>query len=193
MSKEVTNLEVIVFSVYNLGGGKEPVDTEDVAIRVNDLAPGRFRWRKYPDQINLEMVRVTLSDAKKSQNGCLLGGDGSKGWYLTVAGIQWVSQNQGKFGNKSLGRARIDRELDRRRSVERPRILNLPAWEKFNSGARVNLREAESVFRISEYVKGKRREQLLNRVGNLFAMDHEIGPFMRAMQAIAGNPKEENK
>ena len=40
--------------MYLLGGETRRVDTEDIAVKANELAPGRFAWKKYPDQINLE-------------------------------------------------------------------------------------------------------------------------------------------
>jgi hypothetical protein len=48
-------------------------------------------WRKYPDQINLELIRVFLSDAKKKKHGLLLGA-GKTGWRLTQAGLDWAEK-----------------------------------------------------------------------------------------------------
>ena len=47
------------------------VDREDVAIKVNDIAPGQFNWRKYPERIDVDAVSGTLRTAKKPQNGGL--------------------------------------------------------------------------------------------------------------------------
>jgi hypothetical protein len=64
----LSNHEIVTLAVYLLGGGTHHIDTEDIAIRANALAPGRFTWRKYPGQINIENVRTFLSDAKKPKN-----------------------------------------------------------------------------------------------------------------------------
>ena len=48
--------EMVTLAVYRLGGAQRAVDTEDVAVEAHKLAPGRFSWRKYPDQINLELI-----------------------------------------------------------------------------------------------------------------------------------------
>jgi hypothetical protein len=66
----LANHEIVTLAVYLLGGDSQRIDTEDIAKKVNELAPGRFTWRKYLDQINIENVRTFLSDAKKSKNGC---------------------------------------------------------------------------------------------------------------------------
>ena len=67
---------VVTAALHQLGGGSRAVDTEDVAVRSFELAPYLFAWQKYPEQINLELVRVALSDAKKPKNGGLTSGSG---------------------------------------------------------------------------------------------------------------------
>jgi hypothetical protein len=68
-AKALSNHEIVTLAVYLLGGDSKRIDTEDVAVKANELAPGRFAWRKYPNQINIENVRTFLSDAKKPKNG----------------------------------------------------------------------------------------------------------------------------
>src|SRR5215472_10188888 len=84
--------EVVTLAVYLLGGGQRAIDTEDVAVEAHRLAPGRFTWTKYPDQINLELVRVYLSDAKKPEKGAMLLGSGRTGWRLSQRGLKWAKQ-----------------------------------------------------------------------------------------------------
>jgi len=184
-------MEVVVLAVYVLGGDQTPVDTEDAAMKANELAPRRFNWRKYPDQVSLEHVRVFLSDAKKPKYGSLLAGDGTKGWRLTPAGVGWARRNDQLAVAGSAERERVDRDLKRRRINEQARIRGLPAWAKFTAGENVSLREAEAVFRVSEYVRDSRREQLVDRGRTLFAGDDELGPFVEAMAKIVTGEGEE--
>lgn len=44
------NHEIVTLAVYLLGGERQRVDTEDIAVKANELASGRFTWRKYPDR-----------------------------------------------------------------------------------------------------------------------------------------------
>jgi hypothetical protein len=60
------NHEIVTIVVYLLGGESLPVDTEDVAVRANEIAPGRFLWRKYPHQINIENVRSLSMKMRQS-------------------------------------------------------------------------------------------------------------------------------
>jgi hypothetical protein len=58
--KGLSNHEIVTLAAYLLGGDTQYVDTEDVAVKANELAPGRFTWRKYRNQINIENVRTFL-------------------------------------------------------------------------------------------------------------------------------------
>jgi len=70
-------------------------------------------------------------------------------------------------------------------------MRGLPAWAKFTAGEDVSLREAEAVFRVSEYVRGSRRQQLVDRGRTLFVNDKELGPFVEAMAHIVTKDREE--
>ena len=68
MSNKVSNHEIVTLAVYLLGGASQFIDTEDIAMKANEIAPGRFTWRKYPQQINIENITAFLWDAKKPKN-----------------------------------------------------------------------------------------------------------------------------
>ena len=79
----LANHEVVVLAAYLTGAESTSVDTEDIAIKANDLAPGRFGWRKYKEQINIDAVRKRLWDAAKPEKGAYLIGSDKLGWRLT--------------------------------------------------------------------------------------------------------------
>ncbi len=91
--RNLTNHEIVTLAVYMLGGEFRQIDTEDAAVKANSLAPGRFTWRRYPEQINIENVRAFLSDAKKPKNGAYLIGAGKEGWFLTERGVLFAKQH----------------------------------------------------------------------------------------------------
>ena len=74
----------------------------------NELAPGRFTWRKYKDQINLEVVRVYLSDAKKKAKGAYLIGSGNSGWTLSEAGLAFAREHVDEV-ERSAARGHVKR------------------------------------------------------------------------------------
>jgi hypothetical protein len=103
----LSNHEIVTLAVYLLGGDTKYVDTEDIAVRANKIAPGRFTWRKYSDQINIENVRAFLSDAKKDKNGAFLRGAGKDGWLLTESGAAFAKAKVGSLENVDLSRERL--------------------------------------------------------------------------------------
>lgn len=197
-SGELSQSEVVTLAVYLLGGEDHAVDTEDVAVKAHELAPGRFAWRKYPEQINLELVRVYLSDAKKLQRGALVQGSGRTGWVLTRHGQQWARLALSRTAVSDLGRPRkqsragsIDEVRWRR---ERARILATVAWSQWSRGARdISLKEIQEVFRIDAYATGQLRETKVTRLLALFEDDPEMIAFLQHSEAIlesAGGPNE---
>src|SRR3989338_6764470 len=104
MKKNLSNHEIVTLSVYLLGGESKHIDTEEVAVKANELAPGRFTWRRYPDQINIENVRTFLSDAKKSKNGSYLAGSGKDGWILTEKGFDFAQRRTKDLEGADLSR-----------------------------------------------------------------------------------------
>jgi hypothetical protein len=189
-----TSSELVVLVVYLLGGDQRPIDTEDVAVRVNQLAPGRFTWSKYPDQINLELVRVFLSDAKKGDTA-LVAGSGRTGWTLTPAGLRWASQNATKLLKEDVSRERDGRlagSVDQGRwRRERARVRATTAWAKWSSGDNaITAREARDVFRMDLYAVARMRDIKVARLMSMFDEQSDLGPFIRAMANAVSSHEE---
>jgi len=179
MSKDkgLSNHEIVTLAAYLVGGDSHYVDTEDIAIKANELAPGRFAWRKYPNQINIENVRTFLSDSKKVKNGAYTIGSGKKGWILTEAGLKFVKQHINTITNADLSRQSIDPKEKKWRQSEKTRLLASEAYAKLKASGveAVTKREAEAFFRIDDYVTGDARQQKILRVKNIFGKDIDLG------------------
>jgi hypothetical protein len=174
--------EVVALAVYRLGGAQRAIDTEDVAVEAHRIAPGRFSWKKYPDQINLELIRVFLSDAKKNENELVIG-SGRTGWRLTQRGLKWAKKASGAMGNSEATRTRAQSRggsLDEQRwRRERSRILTTRAWQLWTSGVRnIPAAESKQVFRIDSYARGELREAKITRLCAMFSEDSELAPFL---------------
>lgn len=175
--------EVVVLAVAELGGAERSIDTEDVAIRCHELAPTLFSWRKYPQQVNLEIVRVSLSDAKKQKNGHLLSGSGREGWRLTRRGLDWLAQvapSKRVEGRAALSK-RTAGSIDTVRAArEAARIEAMPVWTAWREGRLVQIDEARAIFRIDGYTSDQLLELKLTRLLNLFTADSEHRRFLEA-------------
>jgi hypothetical protein len=188
---EITQTQLVTLALYLLGGAGTVVDTEDVAVRAHGLAPGRFSWRKYPDQINLELVRVALSDAGKKKDGALVSGTGRRGWSLTVAGQRWAEENRHRIEGANLTRRRQDRTAgsvdERRWQRERFRVLATDAWSQWidrHDTAAITTEAAADLYRVDRYVLGRAREMKVTRLREMFADDAELAPFLDAAAQV---------
>lgn len=181
-SSSLSNLEIVTVAVYLVGNGTKSVDTEDVAIKAAELAPGRFSWRKYSDQINLELIRVFLSDAKKAANGKLVAGSGNSGWALTRAGLDFASAAATRIRSvRSAPRLSHQEKLWKR--TEQIRLLNSDAYRKVASNASSSLTKAEvaAFFRVDDYVTGSQREQKVTRLLSTFGDDPKLGSAIKTL------------
>ena len=190
LTKPLTKREVTVLAVHLLGGGERFVDTEDVAVKVAELLPGAFSWRKYPEQINLELVRAVLSDSKKPQFGSLLHGSGTEGWRLSDAGVVWagrldtrvragtnVDQGQAEPWAGSSDARRVDREVNRAKASL--------AWQQWKADGKVSRQAALQLFRIDDYSDAKMRDIKVARLRRLVAADAEASELIELASKLA--------
>jgi len=187
MKRGFKNHELVTLAVFFAGGDARQVDTEDVAVKVNELAPGRFTWRKYRDQINIEIVRAFLSDAKKKKYGSLLLGTGTTGWQLTDVGLRFAQANSYRAATPAQQAQRLSKDERRRRSHELGRVAASDAFQKYAAGQRrqITRREIESVFRLDDYVVGEARIKKVQRLLNVLGDDDEVGDAVRFFALLA--------
>jgi hypothetical protein len=182
----LANHEIVTLAVYLLRGEVQEVDTEDAAIKAAEIAPGRFSWRKYPDQVNLDAVRKRLWDACRSDRGGYLAGSEREGWRLTEAGVRFASANIGRLGAQQERRPLSLRER-RWRTRERERLMATDAYRDFSQGdvTAFGTRDAEKFFRIDEHVSRREREARVERAKVLFGDDAELGGLVALMAQVA--------
>jgi hypothetical protein len=183
MNKPLSNIEIVTIAVYLLGGNSNPINTEDIAVKSNELAPGRFTWLKYPDQIDMEKVRKRLSDAKNpKKNGYLLGLH-KDGWRLTETGLNFVKNNIKYLKLDNISRPPINKKEKLFYNREKNRMLATSAYQKIkNSNVdAITQAESESFFRIDEYVKGEMRRQKIEQIITSFNDDPELGYVIKTL------------
>jgi hypothetical protein len=175
-SKTFSSSEIVTVAVFLLGGESHQVDTEDVAVKANELAPGRFLWRKYPSQINIENVRALLSSAKSLQNGYLIG-TGKEGWLLTEKGLLFARRQIDNLKGVDLSASRLSPRERHWLRNERTRLLASKALRKYEALGieAVSAREAEAFFGVDDYITGDTRERNVLRIVNLFGDDAQLG------------------
>jgi len=186
---DLSQVQVVSLAVYLCGGGQKAIDTEDVAMKAHQIAPGRFSWTKYADQVNLELVRVYLSAAKNPNNGQMLSGSGKSGWTLTQTGLDFAKRAEKRMASLGLSRKRqesrsgsIDENRWRR---ERTRIISSSVWNKWTEGIReFSIPDAHEIYRIDHYAIGGLRDKKITRLRSLFLNDGEIDAFLEHLAKV---------
>ena len=133
-SNLITTYEIVALAIYMLGGQSEWVDTEDVAVKADELMPGKFRWRKYEDQIDLNNIMISLRHAKRESNGRLISGSVDRGWRLTEAGINSANKSLKILPNVAAFQPKLDRKEEAWRKREFQRLSNDKAVLKCIAG-----------------------------------------------------------
>jgi hypothetical protein len=177
----LSNSEIVVIAALRAGAVGLHADTEDIAVKANEIGPGRFNWKKYPEQINIDTVRKRLWDARKQ--GHLVGSE-RDGWLLTETGTTFARQYRLSFGAEKTTRLSLN---DRKwRRMEKARLLATAAHQKFRSGeiSHISIREAQGFFRIDAYVGKSAVENKLLRILNSFSDDREIGPTVKYVAGL---------
>jgi len=141
-----SNHELVTVAVFLLGGDSKAADVEDIAKKVNDLAPGRFTWRKYPDQINIKNVDAFLWDAKKPKNGSFVLNVGRDEWVLTEQGLAFARKRVKDLQGIDVSRKPMTSKERNWLRRERERMLASDAFAKFSAGdqSSISVQEAEA-------------------------------------------------
>lgn len=181
---KLTNVQVVSLALFLEGGTLTRVDTEHVAMRTQQIAPGRFSWRHFPEQVNLEEVRKRLTDATRPDHGRLVSGSQRGGWQLTEAGVAFAEETLPNVDQLNLARESVDQKTRNWRNGERPRLLASDAYRLYLTGgiSAVTLKSLEDFFRLNDYIQGADRHGRIERVLSAFRSDEELG---RAVLALA--------
>lgn len=183
---DLPNHEIVVLAAYLAGGWYRYADTEDIAVKANELAPGRFTWRKYKDQINIDTVRKRLWDATKHKKGAYLIGTEKGGWLVTEIGCQFAEANVTKLEWLDLSKTRLSRNEEMWLGRERIRMMSEAAYRKFAAGEarEITASEAERFFRVDDYVIGDARKGKIERAKNTFANEPDLSTAIQAISKL---------
>lgn len=173
---DLTHEQIVVLATYLAGGDAQYADTEDVAMATTKIAPGRFSWVKYPDQINIENVRRRLLDATRPESGGHVTGSQRKGWLLTEAGLAFCKEHEHRFFREADHRQRVSRAEQSWVGRERARMIKEKAFEKWSSGSAADILpvEAERFFRVDDYMNADERAACLSRAAEAFRADETL-------------------
>ena len=176
--------QLVTIAVALLGGDTVYVDHEDVAIKVNDIAPGRFNWRKYPERINIEIVSFALRDAQKTKNGGLVVGNNTKGWMLNPAGLKWIKTVDLGTVDDELPAKHRKASISANQELERDRLFNTKAYNLFIEGKSkaITVQDFYEFARVNEYFQIKTRQRRYAIIANAVSDDDILSELWDLLQ-----------
>ncbi len=176
--KDLTNAQLIIVAVAELGGVANTVDIEDIAIRAYELAPTRFSWRKYPDKIDLRVVQYALKDACAKKETPLIKGSVKRGYMLTTAGLEWITKQEGDSAALALDGVRRY-SLTEKLAFEKVRLLSSRAFQKFKTGKieQITQSDFEDFVRVNNYFPLHVRKKRYLIVENSIQDETELQKF----------------
>ncbi|HAW09097.1 MAG TPA: hypothetical protein DCW42_08050 [Bacteroidetes bacterium] len=165
---EFSNAQIVTIIVALLGGELDHIDREDIAIKADELAHGKFNWRKYPNKIDLNTVTVALNDAKKARNGNLIVGNNQRGWMLSDNGLKWLLSLSQLNNLEDLHVDSLVKKILDSLQIEIERLLATQAHIKQISGEADSITERDffEFTRTNEYFKIKAKERRYTIIQN---------------------------
>ena len=182
---DLANYQLATIVVALLGGDIEYVDREDIAIKLDEIAPGRFSWRKYPDRIDLVIVVSALRDAKKAKNGELLVGSNAQGWMLSPTGLKWVKAFDLAAAVQDEQTAEYRKDSIRaNQEIERTRLRATTAYELFIAGKyeEICLQDFYRLARVNEYFQTRIRQRRYAIIDNAVADDETLSDLWNLLK-----------
>ena len=184
LNNKFSKPQLVTIAVALLNGDTAYVDREEAAITVNDIAPGRFNWRKYPERIDLDAVSIALRSAKKTQNGGLIVGNNTKGWMLSPAGLKWIKTVDLDAICEKLSVQVKPVSISVNQEIERKRLCNTRAYKLFISGKSkaIGLQDFYEFARVNEYFQTKARQRRYTIVSNAVTDDNTLSRLWDLLQ-----------
>ncbi len=173
--------ELVSLCMYLLGGDSKALDIEDIAMKCEEMSPGTFAWRKYKNQINLELVGFAVRDAKKQTYGQLVTGSHAKGWRLTASGVAVAKSLKSKLSdatNINIAPAK-SRNLElNRANRELKRISESLAYMNWKNEIEVSVKDLLQLLRINTYSSKESVDIKLARLSAVTGFESEIDDFV---------------
>ena len=169
---ELSNVEILTLVIYWLGGAATPVDLEDAAIEAFNLAPKKFSWIKYADQIDLRIVQYAIRDACKPDVNSLKG-TSKHGYMLTELGLDWAKKFDEEKQLSTASRKMSPSDLI---DQEKIRLQSTYAYKKFAAGEKdkISVMDFREFTRVNDYFPEHIRKQRYAKIDNAVKDDADL-------------------
>jgi len=170
-----TNGELAVIAIANLGGRTNPVDLEDIAIELFKIAPQKFSLKKYPNHVDIHIVRVSISHMALDKTPPFISGSIRTGYMLSPYGIKWIDEFGDIPPELLSGGYRRGSELHSL-DFEVRRIKKTEAYKNIVEGEldKLTTNSFREFLRINEYFTRKKVINRINIINNASELDEKV-------------------
>lgn len=162
--------DIVTIAVFQLGGIMHYIHTEDIAIKAAELSPRSFSWEKYPERVNLEVVRLALKYELSSKSSRIAGGI-RNGWMLKPRGVDWCV-NSKNFVVSETNKALINKEIVQAQASS--------AYYKIMNGKITDISDVDikSLMRINEYFSTRDIKERVLALTNIAVIDPNLSQVL---------------
>jgi hypothetical protein len=182
----VSNAEIVLWALDQLGGAAEFVDIETVFLKCFELAPQRFSWRTRPELPDFKKCAKALQEAEARRPNPLVKTGDTFGRQLSVDGQKWIEANRSRLIARLKSGEKVPEPKRRPRSrmlAEADRSDVFAAWSAEGTLPMEKWRMAEFLrcSPDSDTSIWRNRLETLRSAAN--AADHEL--LLKFLDAVA--------
>jgi hypothetical protein len=115
IAEAITNTDIFLWALFELGGSDQFVDVEDVFLKVFSLVPQRFSWRTRPDLPDKLKTNSALHGADAETPKVVIK-NGQNQRRLTLEGQKWIEDNFDRLAAALTGEVKVEPPKSRRSS-----------------------------------------------------------------------------
>ncbi len=194
MKGGITNRDICLYALINVGGDVGYVATEDVAVKAFEIYPQRFGLIRHPKYPDVDSVRVTLTDLRKEKYGSLVEGNKKRGWRVSSSGTSLIAENriivQKALKDKLPEERRISSGVrltsEKVRSTRLSRILRSEAFAKWKKGVEPSVYDFYDVMRVDDYTPESTYREHLKALTDVVPDNAEVRKFLSEIDRMYG-------
>ena len=180
--------ELVTLALYNLGGDS---DLEAIAIEVDKIAPGKFRWISKPDWVSDSNVWDALSNVNKHKLGAMNYKNKNK-YILTEIGVKFAQDNIEKLPKNIQFEKRETKEDKTKRDLAYKRIINGDAYNLYNENKldQIQKKDLEFILRVNDYMNEKKKKEKIQSLRKIFYEDSKTLKIINDFEKLYFNWEE---
>lgn len=155
IEKKIKNIELVTIALYEIGGARKSIDTEDIAVKADNIDDERFKWRnkKYKKFIDKSLIIESLNAARVRKIGAFVKGNDKQGWILTSLGLNFCKVSKHKFNGLVIRKKRLTKIEKKYLLREENRIKDTNAYQKFltDNQKDITKNDIKNLFKINDY------------------------------------------